>query len=193
MKNIKKYYFIIGLLILGFISGIVFIYFITDMDKLIVKNEISDYIRIINKDDFNYLDSLFKSFLENIIFLFIIWSSGFIFILLPISYFLIFYKGFLLGFLLSILVYIYKLKGIILFLGFVIPYEVLFILVLIITLYIIKNIAKKYFKAIYKNKNYDLNRLTKIYFLLLVILIIISIILSFVEVYINYYIIKLIL
>lgn len=123
MKNIKKYYFIIGLLILGFISGIVFIYFITDMDKLIVKNEISDYIRIINKDDFNYLDSLFKSFLENIIFLFIIWSSGFIFILLPISYFLIFYKGFLLGFLLSILVYIYKLKGIILFLGFVIPYE----------------------------------------------------------------------
>lgn len=190
MKRLKKYLFLIILLLLGIIFGIIFINIINEVDKLIIKNEITEFINLINQDKVNLGSSFLNSLLENLIFYFIIWCSGFIFIMLPISYFLVFYKGFITGFLLSSLIYIFKLKGILYFLIFVFPTEILNIVFMIFFVFIISKFSKKFFLVIYKDNPYDLRTLIKKYFLLLIGIIIICVILSLIEIFLNYFLIK---
>lgn len=190
MKKIKKYLFLISLLLLGVLFGIIFINIISEVDKLIIKNELNEFISLINKNEISISSSFLNAFSENIIMFFIIWCSGFIFILLPISYFIVFYKGFITGFLLSSLIYIFKIKGLFYFLIFVFPTGILSILFLIFFVFIISKFSKKFLLIIYKDNSYDLKKLIKKYFLLLIGVIIICIILSLLEIFLNYFLIK---
>ena len=51
MKKIKKYLFLISLLLLGVLFGIIFINIISEVDKLIIKNELNEFISLINKNE----------------------------------------------------------------------------------------------------------------------------------------------
>lgn len=190
MKRLKKYLFLILLLLLGIVFGIIFISIINEVDKLIIKNELTEFINLINKDNISFSSAFLNSLTENIIFYFIIWCSGFIFILIPISYFLVFYKGFITGFLLSSLIYIFKLKGILYFLVFIFPNEILNIAFMIFFVFIISKFSKKFLLIIYKDNPYDIKILIKKYFLLLIGVILVCIILSLIEVFLNYFLIK---
>lgn len=190
MKRLKKYLFLILLLLLGIIFGIIFISIINEVDKLIIKNELTEFINLINKDNISFSSAFLNSLTENIIFYFIIWCSGFIFILIPISYFLVFYKGFITGFLLSSLIYIFKLKGILYFLVFIFPNEILNIAFMIFFVFIISKFYKKFLLIIYKDNPYDIKTLIKKYFLLLIGVILVCLILSLIEVFLNYFLIK---
>lgn len=190
MKRLKKYLFLILLLLLGIIFGIIFISIINEVDKLIIKNELTEFINLINKDNISFSSAFLNSLTENIIFYFIIWCSGFIFILIPISYFLVFYKGFITGFLLSSLIYIFKLKGILYFLVFIFPNEILNIAFMIFFVFIISKFSKKFLLIIYKDNPYDIKTLIKKYFLLLIGVILVCLILSLIEVFLNYFLIK---
>ncbi len=190
--KIKKYYNILIIFILGFIFGLIFILFIDDMDKLLISNEIKEYINIINNNSFSYANSFFDSFLENFILYFIIWCSGFIFILIPINYFFCFYKGFLLGFLISNMFLIYKIKGVIYSIIFIFPHEILSIIYLFILIFVITKFSKKFISILFNNDNYNLKKLIKNYFIIIIISIIVAIIISLSEVFINYFLVKLI-
>lgn len=190
MKRLKKYLFLILLLLLGIIFGIIFISIINEVDKLIIKNELTEFINLINKDNISFSSAFLNSLTENIIFYFIIWCSGFIFILIPISYFLVFYKGFITGFLLSSLIYIFKLKGILYFLVFIFPNEILNIAFMIFFVFIISKFSKKFLLIIYKDNPYDIKTLIKKYFLLLIGVILVCLILSLIEIFLNYFLIK---
>lgn len=190
--KIKKYYNILIIFILGFIFGLIFILFIDDMDKLLISNEIKEYINIINNNSFSYANIFFDSFLENFILYFIIWCSGFIFILIPINYFFCFYKGFLLGFLISNMFLIYKIKGVIYSIIFIFPHEILSIIYLFILIFVITKFSKKFISILFNNDNYNLKKLIKNYFIIIIISIIVAIIISLSEVFINYFLVKLI-
>lgn len=193
MKKLKKYLLLILLLLLGFIFGTIFIFLINDVDKLLIKNEVIEFINIINSNKINIANSFIKACLENFIFYFIIWCSGFIFVILPISYFLLFYKGFILGFLLSTLLSIYKLKGILTFLIFIFPNTLLDIILITFFVFLISKFSKKFILVVYKDNGYDLKTLIKKYFLLLIAVIIVSIFLASLEIFVNYFLIKAIL
>ena len=190
MKKLKKFYLLLSILVLGIIFGIIFINIINDVDKLLIKNEIKDFISVINTSKTSILSSLLNAFTSNLILYFIVWCSGFIFILMPISYFIVFYKGFLLGFLSASLVYIFKLKGLLYTLVFIFPHEILNILFMVFFVFVISKFSKKFILVIFKDNNYDLRVLIKKYFLLLLGIIIVCIILALLEVFINYYLIK---
>lgn len=192
MKILKRYYIIITLFVIGVIFGIFFLFFINDVDKLIVNNEIKEYFNIIkDKKNINYLNYFFNSYIENVLYYFIIWCSGFLFILIPVSYLIVFYKGFTIGFLFSNLVCIYKLKGIIYSIFFIFPHEILFIIFMFILVYLITKFAKKFLFILYNDDEYNIKKIIKKYFLLLIILLIVSIIISFSEIFINYFIMRL--
>lgn len=190
MKKLKKFYLLLSILVLGIIFGIIFINIINDVDKLLIKNEIKDFISAINTSKTSILSSLLNAFTSNLILYFIIWCSGFIFILMPISYFIVFYKGFLLGFLSASLIYIFKLKGLLYTIAFIFPHEIINILFMIFFVFVISKFSKKFILVIFKDNNYDLRILIKKYFLLLLGIIIVCIILALLEVFINYYLIK---
>lgn len=189
-KNKKIMLSFILIFIIGLALGISFIFYINDIDKIILSKEIEEYINIVNNKDFDYLTSFLSSIKINIIYLTIVWSIGILFIFFPIVYFIVFYKGFLIGFLFSSLIFIFKLKGIIYSIIFIFPHEILNIIILIGTSIISVKFGKMLFQKIKKNESINLKPIYKRYFITYIIFIILSIVSSILEVFVNSFLIK---
>ena len=75
MKNIatqkKKYLFLIVITLIGILSGIIFIFFISNADKLLIKDELNTFLLNIKNNNLDYYSSFFQSFSSNFIYLII--------------------------------------------------------------------------------------------------------------------------
>ena len=194
MKNLinKKIIKVLSiLLVLGIISGIVFLFITSSLDKMIIKNEITAYIENINSKI--TLSTIWNSFKYNIIYFIIITISGVLYLFSPLIIFINYYKGMQIGFLLASLVYTYKSKGIVLSLASIIPHTICFVIGMIIYSSIIMNISYKLMKATYKEESINLKIFLKKIMLLLLISIIFSLITTALELLVNTYIMKLII
>ena len=83
--------FIIGL---GIISGAIFSVVISENDKSLVIEKITNYISLINNNDINNLEVLRNTLYENIIFIILIWIFGMSIIGLIINIFFVYMKSF---------------------------------------------------------------------------------------------------
>ena len=86
------------IVLVGLAFGTIFIKLISSSDQSLVVNQIKDFFNNCNE---NLLDltNIFKSSLfSNIIYLLVIWIFGISIIGIPIIVFLLFFKGFTLGF-----------------------------------------------------------------------------------------------
>ena len=137
--------------VLGFIGGILFLILTNKLDKLIIKNEIEEYFNLFKDNKIVGLDNLINSFKNNITYITIILVSNIVFVLCPLTYFVNFYKGFLIGFLMSSIILTFKFKGIFYSLLVLIPHQLLMNLLIIIYSSIMIKFAFKLFNA-YKNK-----------------------------------------
>lgn len=191
--NKKTTLFYLLLFGLGIIFGLMFIFFITDLDKYVIKNGLTEYITSITSNSFSYKEGLVLSLKTNIIYVTIIWLCGMVFIFVPIIIFIIFYKGFVLGFMISSFILTYKAKGILYSLLFIFPHELINIAIIIIfSIYSIR-FAKKLIRAIYTNENINLRKIAKNYFILYLIFILASLISSLIEIYLNSFLIRIII
>lgn len=190
-KNKKILFSFIILFLIGLAFGVSFIFFINEVDKALIRKEIEEYFLLI-KDNSSYLNGIINSLKSNLLYVTVIWSIGLIPFMFLINYFLVFYKGFLIGFIFSSIIMIYKLKGIVISLLFLFPHEYINIF-LIITLSVIslKFSRKTYFK-IKDNNMYDFNKSYKDYIKVYLLFIIFSIINSLLEIFINSFFIKLV-
>ena len=98
MNQKKKYLFLAVITVIGIVSGILFIFFISKEDKSLVKNELSDFITYIQSNKINYMASFLNGILANLTYLIVFWLLGISIIGIPIIIFLLFLKGFILGF-----------------------------------------------------------------------------------------------
>lgn len=191
MKKIinKKFTFpIIIIFIVGILFGIIFLFFINELDKLIIKTEITEYLNLINNDNTNLFTSFITSFKSNFIYITVIWLVSITLVFCPILFFIIFYKGFLTGFMLSSFIMVFGPKGIIYSIIFMFPHEILNISTLITFALIMLSISYKIAKSTYKNDSINLRTFFKKIFLIYIIAIIIMFISSLMEIYFNYYI-----
>lgn len=191
LRNKNIYYLL--LFLLGIIFGLIFIFFVTDLDKYLIRSGLTEYITSITSKTFSYKEGLLLSFKSNILYVTIIWLCGMIFFLVPITLFIIFYKGFMLGFMISSFFITYKLKGILYSVLFIFPHELINLLVIVIFgIYSVK-FSKNLIKIIYKNENVNLRNILKKYFILYLFFIIISFISSLLEIFLNYFLIRIII
>lgn len=193
-KLIDKRIIIINaaLLILGLISGIIFLIFTSPLDKLIVKEEITDFFTQINNGASTSLYNLFISFKYNIIYIFIITISSIIYLFTPLILLINFYKGFLIGFLLSSIVLTYKIKGIFLALLILIPHHLIICILLIIYSGIMLRFSYKLMKATYNGESINLKTFIKKIGILFLSATLVCLLASILEVYLNPLIIRLI-
>lgn len=185
----KSFLSIIIIFILGILFGILFYFITNNNDKEIVFKGIEEYLDLINKGNLdNY--SLLNIFISKFILLNIIFISSFSIILFPLIHFVNFYKGLTLGFSFSILINIYKLKGILYSLVFLFPHELLFIpFIILISSLMLKNTYKLY--NLFKNdKAIKIRTLYKRLLYIYLISFVITLLISLSELYINTYIIK---
>lgn len=194
MKNFKNRKILLSFIILflfGLVVGLLFITYLKDLDKALIEKEINEYIKLIS-GDISYINGFLNSFKINFIYITLIWLVGLIPIIFLLNYFIIFYKGFLIGFTISSFIMIYKLKGLFLSLIFMFPHVLINIFIFITLSVISIKFSKKMYLKLKRNNMYDFKKdykeYIKIYFIFLVLVVINSLI----EVFINSLLVRLV-
>lgn len=176
------------LLVLGILSGIIFLLITSSLDKMIIKDEINSYINNINTKV--SISSFLTSFKYNIIYFIIITISAILYLCSPLIIFVNYYKGLQIGFLLSSIILTFKSKGILLMLVSIFPHIIFMSISIIIYSSIMLNISYKLMKATYNEESINLKIFVKKVLLLFIVSIIISLIGTLLELFVNAYLVR---
>lgn len=163
MKKIidkKIIYTNVALVVLGIIAGIIFLVLTSSLDKLIIKNEITDFFETIKTSNHSF-NNLLISFKSNMTYIIIITISSIIYLFSPLILFINFYKGLLIGFLIGSVVMTYKVKGIFYSLLMLFPHHILMTITLITYGSIMLHFSYKLMKGTYKNESINLKTFIK--------------------------------
>lgn len=176
--------------IFGIILGII-IFIISDKEDLNeFINNMNNYFSLIENNSFNYTNGLFKSIISNIKINSIIFLSGITLIFSFIIPFIIIFRGFLNGFLISGLVYCFNIKGFLYALILLFPHKLINEFIYLLMSYYAINISVKTINSIKKNKSINFKIFYKNYIYIYLIFILVLIISSIIEIYISSFLLK---
>lgn len=170
------------LLGLGILSGIIFFFITTSLDKMIVKNMMNEFVSIKTNVTFS---TFINSFKYNIIYIVIITLSSLLVIFSPLVLLINYYKGLTIGFLISSTISTFKLKGILYFVAILFPHHILMSILLILYSSIMFKLSLKLLKVMYMNEPINLNIFIKKVLILFLTSLIVCIIISLLEIYIS--------
>ena len=184
LPNKKVNLFVIFIVILGIISGSLFLMVLNENDKSEVINEISTFMANINTNNINNLNSFKNSLIEGMILIILSWILGMSIIGVIFNIFFIYMKSFTIGFSISSFILVYKYKGILSSLIYVIPSQLINILIILILGVYTLLFSKYLFKMIFfKAGTINLGKFFKKYVLGFGICIILCVISSLCEAY----------
>lgn len=184
LPNKKLNLFVIFIVVLGIISGSLFLMVLNENDKSEVINEISTFMANINTNNINNLNSFKNSLIEGMILIILSWILGMSIIGVIFNIFFIYMKSFIIGFSISSFILVYKYKGILSSLIYVIPSQLINILIILILGVYTLLFSKYLFKMIFfKDKTVNLGKFFKKYVLVFGICIILCVISSLCEAY----------
>lgn len=170
------------LLGLGILSGIIFFFITTSLDKMIVKNMMNEFVSIKTNVTFS---TFINSFKYNIIYIVIITLSSLLVIFSPLVLLINYYKGLTIGFLISSTISTFKIKGILYFVAILFPHHILMSILLILYSSIMFKLSLKLLKVMYMNEPINLNIFIKKVLILFLTSFIVCIIISLLEIYIS--------
>lgn len=151
-KHKKIILFLLGIAIIGFITGTVFTTILSDADKTLVKEYITEFISKIENHKLDYANSYKNAFVSNIIFITTIWILGISVIGIPINLFIYFAKSFMIGFSISAFILQYKSKGCLLALIYIFPHHIINIIIYTILLLFSMNFSKRIIQSMKSKK-----------------------------------------
>jgi len=184
LPNKKLNLFVIFIVVLGIISGSLFLMVLNENDKSEVINEISTFMTNINTNNINNLNSFKNSLIEGMILIILSWILGMSIIGVIFNIFFIYMKSFTIGFSISSFILVYKYKGILSSLIYVIPSQLINILIILILGVYTLLFSKYLFKMIFlKDKTVNLGKFFKKYVLVFGICIILCVISALCEAY----------
>lgn len=184
LPNKKVNLFVIFIVILGIISGSLFLMVLNENDKSEVINEISTFMANINTNNINNFNSFKNSLIEGMILIILSWILGMSIIGVIFNIFFIYMKSFIIGFSISSFILVYKYKGILSSLIYVIPSQLINILIILILGVYTLLFSKYLFKMIFiKDKTVNLGKFFKKYVLVFGICIILCLVSSLCEAY----------
>lgn len=184
LPNKKVNLFVIFIVILGIISGSLFLMVLNENDKSEVINEISTFMTNINTNNINNLNSFKNSLIEGMILIILSWILGMSIIGVIFNIFFIYMKSFTIGFSISSFILVYKYKGILSSLVYTVPSQLINILIILILGVYTLLFSKYLFKMIFlKDKTVNLGKFFKKYVLVFGICIILCVISALCEAY----------
>ena len=184
LPNKKVNLFVIFIVVLGIISGSLFLMVLNDNDKSEVINEISTFMTNINTNNINNLNSFKNSLIEGMILIILSWILGMSIIGVIFNIFFIYMKSFIIGFSISSFILVYKYKGILSSLIYVIPSQLINILIILILGVYTLLFSKYLFKMIFlKDKTVNLGKFFKKYVLVFGICILLCLVSALCEAY----------
>ena len=183
-KQKKRYLVFISIILLFIVLGFFFYFIISDSNKELVTKTQIDFFNSIFNNKINYLSSFINSFISNFIYIFIIFIlgfslAGFIFVLLVIIF-----KSFVLGFSISSIVGTYGLKGILLYLLYVFPHHIFYLISLLLIGYYSCGFCFKLYRYIFKKSIINFKKLKEKYIKIFLICVFVSLLCSLYEVFV---------
>ena len=161
MKKRKLFSSLLFIFIISFLLGIFFIFFISDNNKVIVKDGIELYFNGLS--NLNYTDNFIVGLINNIGLALIIWLLGISIFGCFIIFIIYFIKCFVVSFSFSSIIYVYGFKGIILSSIYSICYFINLGILFVLSYYAI-SFSVLLFKYFFKNKDYNRIIIVKRYF-----------------------------
>ena len=192
MKIIKTKLFksLLVSFIIGIFIGIICFILLSSKEKISLSNNLTNYINLIHDGNFKYFPSLVKSFISNYKYLVLIWIFGIIFFCSLLIPFIIIYRGILLGFTISSIIYVFHIKGLLYSLMLMIPSVIINEFIFILIRYYSITFSTKCFNVIKKDKTINLRQFIKNYFYIFLVLSSCILLSSVYEIYIGSNIIK---
>lgn len=140
VKFDKKYVlFCLVLVILGIVTGSIFVVILNSTDKNLVIEYIESFIETLKANNFNFIDTFKNTLIINYLIIIILIIIGFTYFLIPINVLILFYKAFIIGFSLSSFILTYKIKGLLLSIIYIFPHLIVNILIIsLLTAYTLK-------------------------------------------------------
>ena len=187
----KKYvFFALIIVILGIITGSLFIVILKSTDKALVIEYIESFIENIKNNKINYLDIFKNTIIINYIIIIVISIIGFTYFFFPINTLILFYKSFIIGFSLGSFILTYKLKGLLLSVIYIFPHLIInIVLFAILTAYSTK-LSLSMIGNIIKKKNVNMREYFNKYLYIIIMFIILITISSLYESFISTFLIK---
>lgn len=187
MDKLKKNKLIIILLVVSavaFLFGSFFITVLSESDKSLVKEYISNFINDCYSNKINYSDALKETLISNIFYVILIWLLGISVVGIPVILFTYFFKTFTLGFSISSFFLTYKTKGIAFSIAYLFPNEIIkFIAYTLLMLHALR-LSKKITKAVIEKENFPFGKFINKYAKILVVVLCAIVAASLYEVYI---------
>lgn len=159
--------FLLITVLIGVVFGSILVLMLNENDKLMIKDYIIDYSNSFNSkiDFFNiFKNSLFS----NLIYILLIWILGISIIGIPVSIFICFFKGFIIGFSLSSFIYTFKFKGLILGVLTNLPSILNLLIIVVLSIYSLK-FSYVLIRILLKKVTINFKNIIKIYTLILLI------------------------
>ncbi len=190
-KSIKKqkkvYYFLVGLALIGIITGLLFIFLISDDNRILINSKIKDFFG----NDVSILDNFFKCLFNNYVILLLIWILGISIIGIPFVIIILLFKSFIYGFSISSLLSTFGFKGILVSLFYVMISKSVYLVVLILICFYSISFSFKLIKSFLFNGNIDFKDSIKKYIRVLLISLVVCLLISIYEGLISFNILKL--
>ena len=191
-KEKKKYLFLISIIVIGIVLGIVFSNILNNNDKVLVEEKLTSYFTNIKDNrDLNYFSNFLNSFLNNNFSLIITWILGLSIIGLVCNLFMLFFKGFTVGFSIGSIINIYLYKGIVGSVLYVFPHILINLFVFLVLVYYANNFSIKLFKVLFLKKEFKFQDTMKKYLKILLYSFILLLVSSILETFLSPFIMKL--
>lgn len=192
INNSKEYIIVSLLFVIGIFLGVFFVNNIQEAQKAEVNTYLNNFIeKLKNTEDLNYIELLKTTVVQNIIFAITIWFFGTTVIGIPIVFGLVIYRGFCLGYTISICISVMGIsKGLIFIFSSVLLQSILFIPAILA----LSVSGFKLYKSIVKDKRRENIKIEiirhTIFSIIMLMLLLVS---SVVEIFISTNILKLII
>ena len=176
-------YFVFMVMVLGILSGSIFMMILGEKDKSSVVLQIQSFFQSISSGSIDSGLALKNSLIINYLFLIIIWFFGFTLIGVVCNIFLSYLKGFLVGFSISAILVSFGYKGVVAGILYGVFVQILNIFVIyVMTVYSLMFSYHSFRKIC--NKSIIRKRMFKRYLFILMICIVVSFISSFIEAFV---------
>ena len=172
-------------IILGLLFGSIYITIFSNNDKKELLDNISNYFNNFKDIDFSKKLIIFKeSLIKNIIYFIILWGVGISIVGIPITYIMIYYKSFILGFSIAGIFAKYKINGLLKILLYIFPGKILILVLSIIIGVFGVSLSIKLVNTFLKKDKLNFSVISGKYTLLLLISILVSILTAGIDAFI---------
>lgn len=190
-KNKYKYMFLITIVIIGFISGIICSNILSYNDQKEITEIVKTYfINLKNGEEINYFNNFLNNTLVNYFYMILLFIFSLSIIGIILNIFILYFKSFILGFSIGIIINIYSFKGIIFGILYLFPHQIINLIIYILLSFYGILLSIRLFKSLFMHKNFNSKEFMKKYFKVLAFSFIVLLISSLYETFFYDFIMK---